>query len=273
MGHLTETEIQDKHVQFSCTTKYLSSFIDSVDKLRDEGKLVFTDSKIYTKVADPANVGMCVSQIKGQALNSLDVVGTDEITIGAKFEKIQDCISGISSTSDLEVTWPVSPSSGANFMRINAIDEDLQFEISTLDPSTVPEMPNADPLSHSTQIKVDGSELKGTVGHAEKMISAEDDGISLETFDDVFQISASDKTSGNFKKQFHSTSPSSDVDLGEHQTYISVKYLDTISKVFGKCDVVTVHIKEDHPVRFDINLDDNGDAKVIYVIAPRLESQ
>jgi DNA polymerase III sliding clamp (beta) subunit (PCNA family) len=265
----TETEVQDTHVKFSCTVKYLDTFIDSVASFRDEGKLVFTGDNIYTKVADPANVGMCIAKIKGQALNSLQVKGDDQIIAALRFEKILDCLSGISGTSDVEVTWPVM-SSGTRLVRLDIIDEDIQFEINTLDTGSVADIPDIDPLSHKSRVTVDGSKLKKTVGHAKKMVSQDDAGIYFETFGETLQVSTSDKSSGSFKKQFHNHDPSVDQDLGEHQTTISVDYLDDIKNILSEGSAVTVHVKQDNPVRFDVNLDDNGDAKVIYIIAPRL---
>jgi predicted RNA-binding protein with RPS1 domain len=61
--------------------------------------------------------------------------------------------------------------------------------------------------------------------------------------------------------------------MGEHETAISIQYLKDIKNILAKGDAVTVHVKDDHPIRFDIDLDDAGDAQVVYVIAPRLESE
>jgi len=267
-----DTEPEDEHVKFSCTVKYLSTFLDSVGSFREEGELIFTEDNIYTKVADPANVGMCISKIEGQALNSLDVQNAERLKVGLNFGNIIDAISSISNTSDIEVTWPVS-SGGSRLIRLDVVDEDMQFELSTLNPDTVPNMPQADPLSHKSQVQVGGTELKKTINHAQNVIDSSNTGISFETFGETLQISSTDKTAGNFKKQFHNHDPSVDAELGEHQTFISVEYLDDIKKIFGKGDVVTVHVKDDNPVRFDIDLDDAGDAKVIYIIAPRLEAE
>lgn len=270
--NMTDTEVEDTHVQFSCTSKYLNTFLDSVNSFRDEGELVFTDTDIYTKVADPANVGMCISRIKGQALNSLDVNGADQLQVGLNFDNIIDCISSISDTEDIEVTWPVS-SGGARLIRLDVIDEDMQFELSTLSTNAVPNMPQADPLTHKSQVQVGGSELKKTIQHANNVIDSKETGILFETFGETLQISSTDKTAGNFKKQFHNHDPSVDAELGEHETFISSDYLDDIKNILGKGDIVTVHVKEDNPVRFDIDLDDAGDAQVIYIIAPRLETE
>jgi len=272
MTAIDETEVEDEHVQFSCTTDYLDTFIDSVSSFRDEGKLVFTEDNIYTKVSDPANVGMCIAKIQGQALNSLNIYGDDQVTAGLNFEKVLDCLSGVSSTSDIEVTWPVT-SGGNRLMRLDVIDEDLQFEINTIDTNSVADIPDIDPLSHKSRITVDGTNLKKAIDNADKMVGKDDSGVHLETSDEKMELSSADKTSGKFTKQFYNNDPSVDEEFEQHETIISIAYLKDIKHILAEGDAVTVHIKDDHPVRFDVSLDNNGDAKVIYIIAPRLEKE
>lgn len=272
MNKQVDTEVAEQNVKFSCTTSYLETFIEAVASFRDEGRLTFTSDNVYSKVNDPANVGMCVARIKGQALNSLQLTSTDQIEIGVEYDRMLDCLSTVSSTSDIEVVWPVE-SGAANLMRMDVIDDDVQFEIPTLDPDTVPGIPNLDPLSHPSQVRVGGSELKKTVQRADTMTSDSGRGIAFETYEQTLRISSSDKTEGNFKKEFHNHDPSVDEGLGDHVTKISIDYLKDIKGIFNQGEAVTVHVKEDNPVRFDISLDDAGDAQVIYIIAPRLESQ
>lgn len=272
MPKTTETEVEDEHVQFSCTVKYLDTFISSVSAFRDEGKLMFRSDNVFTKVSDPANVGMCMSKIEGRALNSLEVHDTDELVAALNFERILDCLSGVSGTSDVEVTWPVV-GGGTRMIRLDIIDEDLQFEINTINTDSVADMPDVDPLSHKSRIVVDGTKMKKTIKHADKMVSEDDKGIFFQTHDEQLQIITTDKTSGNFKRQFHNHDPSVEEEMDEHETSISIQYLKDIKNILAKGDAVTVHVKDDHPIRFDIDLDDAGDAQVVYVIAPRLKSE
>lgn len=272
MSKTNETEVADEHVNFSCTVKYLDTFISSVSAFRDEGKLMFKSDNVFTKVSDPANVGMCVSKIEGRALNSLSINGADQLIAGLNFERILDCLSGVSGTSDVEITWPVI-GGGTKMIRLDVVDEDLQFEINTIDTNSVADIPDVDPLSHKSRVVVDGTKLKKTIGHADKMVSVDDEGIYFETYGETLQVRTTDKTSGNFKRQFHNHDPSVEEDLGEHETAISIQYLKDIKNILAKGDSVTVHVKDDHPIRFDIDLDDGGDAQVTYVIAPRLESE
>lgn len=266
------TEAEEQHVQFSTNVGYFDKYLEALEAFRDEGIVVFTDSRIFSKVVDPANVAMCVSKIEGQALNSLKLQSSEQMKAGLRFEKIRDCLSGTSNTSELEVTWPVT-STGKRMIRLDIIDEDIQFEVSALDPDAVPDIPQKDPLSHSTRIVVDGTDFKKTINHADKIADDDSGSLIFETFDGVFQLRASDKVEGRFVKKFHQSGPSEDGGLGEHKTEISMDFLDDIAKLTGRGDEVTVHIKDRHPVRLDIDLDDKGDAQVVYLIAPRIEKQ
>lgn len=265
-----KTEVEEEHVKFSTNVGYFDKYIEALECFRDEGIVVFDSDKIFSKVVDTANVSMCVSRIQGQALNSLNIEGNDQMRTGLRFERIRDCLKGTSNNSELEVTWPVN-SGGSLLIRLDIIDEDLQFELSTLDPDSVPQIPQKDPLSHSTRVVVDGKDMKQAIKHAEKIATANGGSVVFETYDGIFQLRASDKVEGHFSKQFHQSGPTDGGGLGEHQTEIALSYLDDINQVFGRGDEITVHIKEKNPVRFDVDLDDNGDAQVIYLIAPRLD--
>lgn len=266
------TEIEEEHVQFSTNVGYFDKYLEALESFRDEGVVVFSDSRIFSKVVDPANVAMCVSKIEGQALNSLNLTASDSIRAGLRFERIRDCLKGTSNNSELEVTYPVV-AGGARMIKLDVIDEDLQFEISALDPESVPSIPQKDPLSHSTRVVVSGKDLKKAIGHAGKIASDDGGSIILETYEGVFQLRASDKVDGRFSKQFHQSGPDDNGGLGEHQTEIALSYMSDISKLIGRGDEVTVHIKDTNPVRFDVDLDDKGDAQVVYLIAPRIDSQ
>jgi DNA polymerase III sliding clamp (beta) subunit (PCNA family) len=270
MPKLNESEVGDVNVKFSCTVGYFDTFIESIESFRDEGKLLITDDRIFTEVADPSNVGLCVSKIENEALNGLSLEGTDEIEIGLNFSKIRDCLSGASSTSDLKVTWPLKDG-GANMMRLDIVDDDFQYEVITLDPDVVQDIRNMDTLSHKNQIVVDGTELKKTITNADRMIDQDNYGVSFGLENDMLKIESKDKATGNFYKQFYNNDPSVDDTFEEHQTFISIQYLEDIKSVFSQAESVTIHVKDDHPIRFDVDLDTNGNAQIIYIIAPRIE--
>lgn len=272
MSTSQKTEVRNTHVKFATNVGYFDKYLEALEAFRDEGIVVFNDNMVFSKVTDPAGVAMCVSRIKGQALNSLKVEDTEEIKVGLDFDKVRECLKGTSNTSELEVTWPVTDS-GSDLMRLDIIDEDLKFEITTPDTDTIPDIPQKDPLSYNTVIEVDGSQLKKAVKHADKIADDESGSLIFETFDNVFQVRCSDKVQGKFSKQFYS-GPTEDEELDEeHQSEISMSYLEDVKNALGRGDSVKIHIKDQSPIRFDVPIDQNGDAQVIYLIAPRLKSQ
>jgi len=268
----TESEVSEQHVQFSTTVGYFDSYMEALEAFREEGIVVFRDAALFSKVTDPANVAMCVSKIEGQALNAFSIEKAEELEAGINFTHIRDCLKGVSSTSELQVTWPVVRGS-SRLIELNVIDEDLQFEIPTVNPDTVPDIPQNEPLSHPTRVVVGGSQLKKSVKHAGKIAQAEGASVIFETFDGVLQLRASDQVDGNFTKQFHQSGPSDGDGLSENQSEIALTYMEDVKSLLGRGDEVKIHIAQDKPVRFDVKLDDDGDAEVIYLIAPRIDSQ
>jgi len=266
-----ESEVADKTVVFSTNVGYFDNYMEALEAFREEGTVIFKDNGLFSKVTDPANVAMCVSKIEGRALNGFTLTGTDELEAGIRFDRVRECLKGVSNTSELVVTWPVSRH-GSKLIQLDVVDEDLQFEITTVDPDAISDIPQQDALSHNTRVVVGGNQLKKSITHAGKISQKDGGSIVFETYEGVLQVRTSDKVDGNFKKQFHQSGPSSDGKLGEHESEISLQYMNSVRTLFGRGDEVTVHIADDKPVRFDVHLDDNGDAQVMYLIAPRIKS-
>jgi len=267
----TESEVSEQHVQFSTSVGYFDNYTEALEAFREEGIVVFRDGALFSKVTDPANVAMCVSKIEGQALNSLELHSSNELTIGLEFSKVLDYLQGVSNTSEVEITWPVMDS-GKNMMKLHVIDEDLEFLTTTVDSSAVPPMPQSDPLSHKNRAVVSGTQMKKVANHAGKIIDEDTGSLVFETYGGVLEIRAEDKVEGKFTKKFHQSGPTDAEGLEEHETEIAYSYIQDVKKMLGRGDETTIHIKESHPVRFDINLDDSGNAQVLYIIAPRVET-
>lgn len=259
-------------VEFSTDVKYFDDFLGGLDAVRDEGKLVAKDDGVFSKVAGPANVSMCVARIKGRALNGLTVENGDSVVMGLEFEKIQNLFKGVSSNSEMVYNFP-EVDNGRQRIELEIVDEDIVFNKSALNPDTVPQPPKEDPLEFPTRIVVDGGELKKTITHSEKMLDPEEGSVVFGTEDNTFYVKTSDKVEGDFRKDFHQSGPSDGQGLGNHETEIGFGFLDDIKKPLGASNEVTVHIEDQKPIRFDVDLDDAGDAQIIYLIAPRVESE
>jgi hypothetical protein len=214
---------------------------------------------------------MCIARVKGQALNSLSLKNTDKIEVGVDFGKMREMLKSVSNTSELRVTYPIGRGAQRMF-RLEVVEENLEFDLPALDPQAVPEPAPNDPLSHSTQVVLSGSELKTAIKHAQKIPGSESYAITFSTEDGTFKLKTDDKVDGRFSKEFNQSGPSEGPDLPAHSTIVSLNCMEEIDKVLGRGKEVTVHIKDDHPVRFDVELDNTGDATVLYIIAPRVEN-
>lgn len=259
---------------FSTEVSYLREFISALEAYREEGKVLIREDAIFSKVTDPANAAMAVSKIQGSALNSikLDTDESDEIVMGANFERILDMLKGVSGTNEVEVTYPVQKEgTGTLYLRLDIIEDDLTFDIPGINVDTVPDIPQDDPISYSTRIVVDGSELKQAIGHCDKIYTSSGGAIIFETTGNQFIVRSSDKVEGDIEKVFRQSGPASDGSLGDNTVFVGRAYLNDIAGVLGKSEDIEIHIKHEHPVRLDVNLDEDADAKIIYMIAPRIE--
>lgn len=264
----------DYDVQFETDVSYITDYFDAVEAFNESGIIACNGDMIFTKVQDPANVALTVSKIESEGFNSIDktVEGTSKVAL--EFERILDFFSGVSKKSSTVLTYPVEKDSmgGKQFIHIDVIDEDVQFYCPMIDLGSVADIPQMDPIQCAVQVDVPGSDLKKAIKHCEKVETDGNKAIDFQTENDRLVLKSEDKTYGSVEKQFHATGPSDDIDLGNKSTQISMDYLKDIKNIISSAEDVTVHLDDEHPVRLDVPIDDNGNAKIIYVIAPRIQS-
>jgi len=263
----------DYDVQFETEVGYITDYFDAVEAYNEDGIVVCDGDKVFTKVRDKANVAMTISKIEERGLAYLDKTTGSNSKMGLQFDRVLEFFSGIKSKSSVVMTYPVEKESmgGNQYLHIDILDEDVQFYCPLLNPSDVSDIPDVDPISCSTQIKVAGSELKKAIKHCMKVESDSNQKAIFRTKGDVLTVSSESKTHGSVDKKFHASGPASEVDLGDHKTTISLGYLNDIKNIIGSADEVTVHIDTDYPIRLDVPIDVEEDAKIIYIIAPRLK--
>jgi len=268
---MAQTADELTSVKTTVNAGHLTNVFEALSDVRDEGKIKFTEEGLFAKVNDPSNTMMAVCKLSDTALNGIVLDGGDEVMMGSVYENIYDTVSAFDKTTELQVEFP-HVVSGSHAVRFNAPDEGLEFKETVLDVDSVADMPQTSPLSHKRRVVVDGTDLKKAIGHAERYVSDSDSGIELGTDGDVFYIESSDKVAGSMRKEFYQSGPSGNDDLGNVESSIGHIKLDDIKGVIGSAKNVTVHIADSNPVRIDADLDENGDAQIIYIIAPRIES-
>ena len=262
----------DYGVQFETQVDYITNYFDALEALREEGVLVSDGESVFTKLQDPSNVAMAVSKIEGEGLASINSTTDELVREGLNFERANDFFNGVNSTNTAIISYPVEEG-GANYMHIDILEEDVEFMCPLVDVGSVPQPPDMEPIVCDTQVSVPGSDLKKAIKHCMKVRTEKNTGAELKTEDNLFIIKSSDKVDGSVKKEFTASGPDSQATMQTKETTISLDYLDDIKNIIGSSDNITLHIDDEYPVRIDVDLDDIGDAKIIYVIAPRLPEQ
>ena len=263
-------------VQFETDVSYIRSYIDAVEAFEsnEDGIIACDGDKIFTKLQDAANVALTLSKIESEGFAMMEKTTDGLSKIGITFERVQGFFKGVSKKSSVVMTYPVQKESmGGNFMHIDILDEDVQFYCPLLDAGSVRNIPEMDPITCSTQIKVPGSDLRDAIKHCEKVETDGNKAVHFRTNEDVLVISSEDDTYGSVDKQFHATGPASEANLGNKETMISIDYLKDIKSIIAGAGEVTVHLDEEHPVRLDVPIDSQGNAKIVYIIAPRIQTE
>jgi len=259
-------------VQFETDVEYITNYFEALSDIRDEGLLVCDGESLFTKVQDPSNVALAISKIQGSGLGSMDHQADGLVKEGLNFEKAEGFFDGVSKTNSVIISYPVERNN-AYYMHIDIVEEDVQFTCPLVGENSVPQPPDMDPIVCDTQVNIPGDDFKKAIKHCLKVKTEQNNGAYLTTGNDEFTIWTEDQVEGSVEKTFTASGPESQSMMKNKQTGISLQYLDDIKKTIGKSDEVTIHIDDEYPVRIDANLDDVGDAKIIYVIAPRIKDE
>jgi len=258
-------------VKTTVNAGHLTNVFEALKDVRDEGKVKFTEDGIFAKVNDPSNTMMAVCKLSSSALNGIKIKNGDDVLLASRYEKMHGALSTFKKSTELQVEYP-HKSQGSHAVRLFSPDEGMEYKENVLDESTVADMPQTKPLSQKRRIVVDGSDLKKAISNAERYVSDEENSIEMGTDEDIFYVKSTDKIDGSFEKEFYQSGPSDDGGLGDVESSIGYPKLEDIKGVIGSSNNVTVHVADSKPVRFDVDLDESGEAQIIYIIAPRIES-
>lgn len=268
---MSQEASQEVSVKVTVGAGYISNVFEALSKVRDEGKIRFTDERIYSRITGPSDAIMAICRVKGKALNGINVDGAESIEIASDLEELYEASNIFNSTTDIQINYPIEIA-GSRGVEFNAPDEGIRDTETVLDPATVADIPDTGTISHKRQVIVDGSDFKQAITKAERKISDSNNAVKFGTEDDMFYIKVDDKIDGSFEKMFYQSGPSPEEDLGDVSTEIGYPLIDSIKKIIGGAESVTVHVADSQPVRLDLDLDEAGDAQIIYIIAPRINS-
>ncbi|MCD4703414.1 MAG: DNA polymerase sliding clamp [Methanosarcinaceae archaeon] len=234
----------------------LKDSIETLTVLVDEARFRISPEGIAVRAVDPANVAMVSFDLTP---NAFDDFSASDCEIGLDLTKITD-ILGVAERSD-KVIIELDEQSKKLSIGIGQIS----YTLALLDPSTIRAEPRIPQLDLAAEIVINGKDLMKSVKAAEKI----SDHMSLGVEGETFFIEAKGDTDN--MRQEMTREQLIDLKTGDVHSLFSLDYLTDMVKPASKSNEVTLHLGSDLPLKLNFNIA-NGEGKIGYLLAPRIES-
>jgi len=232
--------------------------VDALSALVTECRLHFSETEVWARAVDTANVAMIILTLKKEAFNQFEAT-TGEI--GLDIAKLKNTYSMMGKASDIRLEHL----DGSN--KIEVTFEGYHYSITLLDSNTIKKDPNAPGIELPGQVTISGSELYNVIKSAS--IVSDKIWFSIEPETKEFVLYA-EGDSDNIRRGFSAGEVISS-NWGQAKSLFSIDYLKDMGKVMSHAEKVTIDIGVDHPIKFSFEIAD-GKGQVEYLLAPRIEA-
>lgn len=232
--------------------------VDALSALVTECRLHFSETEVWARAVDTANVAMILLSLKKEAFSQYEAT-TGEI--GLDIAKLKNTYSMMGKASDIRLEHQ----EGANKIEVNF--EGYHYSITLLDSNTIKKDPNAPSIQLPGQVTISGAELNNVI----KSASIVSDKIWFEIESDKKEfILYAEGDSDNIKRSF-SAGEVIACNWQSAKSLFSIDYLKDMGKVMSHAEKVTIDLGADHPVKFSFEIA-GGNGQVEYLLAPRIEA-
>jgi proliferating cell nuclear antigen len=239
----------------------LKSSVDTVSVLVDECKVRLDEDGLSIKAVDPANVGMVELDIPADSFESYEA---DDELLGLNLVRFQD-ITGMANKGDT-VVMELDEETRKLLIRIDG----LRYTLSLIDPDSIHQEPNVPDLDLPGNVVLPGREIRRGV-KAAGMVS---DHMAFGVSDDEesFYMSAEGDTDDVRVDLREDDIIELETGGETAQSLFSLDYLDSMAKAIPNDAQVEVEVGDDYPVKMNFEIS-GGEAKVTYLLAPRIENE
>ena len=238
----------------------LKDSIEAISTLVDEAKFKLSPNGISLMAVDPANVAMVSFELSSDAFESYESTDGE---IGLDLIKLVNVL-GMADSSDKVIRLELNEKNH----RLEVSMRGLSYKLSLLDPSSIRKEPKVPSIDLPARATLNGNELRRAVKAAETV----SDHMVLGVDGDVLFMEAKGDTD---QVRFELTKGEDElIDLtasGPARSLFSLDYLSDMSKALKKVDEITIQLGKDYPIKIDFMVA-NGNGKVGYLLAPRIES-
>ena len=239
----------------------LKSSVDTVSVLVDECKVRLDEDGLSIKAVDPANVGMVELDIPADSFGSYEA---DDELLGLNLVRFEDII-GMANKGDV-IEMELDEETRKLTIRI----EGLRYTLSLIDPDSIHQEPNVPDLDLPGDIEVAGRELRRGVKAAGMVSDHMAFGVSCD--DETFYMRAEGDTDDVRVDLGEDDVISLDTGGEEGESLFSLDYLDSMAKAIPNDAAVAVEVGDDYPVKMNFDVA-GGEARVTYLLAPRIENE
>lgn len=235
----------------------LKGLVNIISTLIDEVKFTITPAGMTLKAVDAAHVAMIEMEVREKAFESYSA---EDSEIGLDLDKVKGVLK-LASSGDI-IKMEQDESHGRLIFKVGNITRRMNLvDTSSMSDPKVPQ------LSLTAHISVPVEELQKGIRAAESI----SDHITLRAGPDYFELSCEGDTDSVSLRLDKDTSLSIDTD-SEVCSMFPLDYFSNIVKAVPTGTQINIELDNDYPVKLVFDLAD-GNVKVNYLLAPRIESE
>ncbi len=234
-------------------TKSWKSSIEAIAALIDEGSFLIDESGIKLRAMDPSQIALVDYQLPAKSFEKFKVDAPT--TIGIDFAELSKITKRARSEDKIDLILD---------QRLKMVfrgETTRSFSISIIDTASNP--PKEPSIEFTAEVKVAPNIIKEALKDAELVSNH----VALK-LDGGFSIK-SDGDTGSVDIDFPEDKVLSTDIKTEARAVFSLDHLENILKVAEAPSVVTVKLRSDAPLKVEYAI---GEARVVYFLAPRIES-
>ena len=241
---------------FRIDAALLRECVDAVLAVVDEARLKIGESAWKVRAVDPANVALVDLELKREAFDEYNTEGEaeGEKVVGVPFDKLREVLRFAVGDVSLDIDNDKMALQSSAYA----------YTLTLLDPSSLRGEPKIPELEFSTRVVVDADGFKKVLKAAEKI----SDQIAIGVQNNTFFVEAE----GDMETMRYSLHKDELMHLSgsDCRSLFSLEYLAAMAKGISS-ETLTLFIGTDYPLKMEFEIAD-GNGKVIYLLAPRIEA-
>lgn len=233
------------------THKRLATFCSLIAALVPECRLMITKDGLNTLAVDTANVGMVSVRLPATAFEQFTVTDAE---VGMDVGKWKGAVTIMEKADTIEIVQDNG--------KIQFSDGSYTYTHNPLDPTTLRKRPTPPAITLPATVVMNSKDLAehlkamGIVADRVRFI-AENETLRLEAEGDTDHI-----------RKVIEHKDGSKFPAGKISSLFSLEYLKEIGKAMKDAGDITLHLGDNHPIRFDFDIEE---MEVSYLLAPRIE--